>query len=157
MPVVSIFLVPSNCSACLKFWKLVLCGSSVCFRDSEVQLYLVCCCFHLRHAENVLFIPSKCSLKADSINEGLSVIEMRLLMLVHVMWLCGASGTPWFVTCFFGGWLLMPGLNVLVYFFWLTIKHSHKVTNLLVEHGNVQCLLGKNQFGFVFLSDTVWI
>lgn len=44
---------------------------------------LVCCCFHLRHAKNVLFIPSKCLLKAYSINEVLSVVEMRLLMPVH--------------------------------------------------------------------------
>lgn len=51
----------------------------------------------------------------------------------------------------------MPNLKFLVYFLWLTIKHSHKVTKLLAEHGNVQCLLGEDQFGFVFLSDTVCI
>lgn len=60
----------------------------------KFNFFLVCCCFHLRHAKNVLFIPSKCSLKAYSINEVLSVVEMRLLMPVHMMDLCAASGTP---------------------------------------------------------------
>lgn len=74
--------------------------------DSEIQLYLVCCCSHLRHAKNVLFIPSKCSLKAYSINEGLSVVEMGFFVPVHKMQLCAASGTPWPVTCFYGGLLV---------------------------------------------------
>lgn len=55
---------------------------------------LVCCCFHLRRAKNVLFIPSKCLLKAYSINEGLSVVEMKFFMPVHMMELCATSRTP---------------------------------------------------------------
>lgn len=157
MPVVSIFLVPSNCSACLEFWKSVLCRSSVCFGDSEVQLYLVGCCIHSRHAENVLLIPSKCSLKAYSISEGLSVVAVRFFMPVRIMQLCAASGTPWPGRCLYGGCSLIPHLKVLFYFFWLTIKHSHKATSFLVEHWNVWCLLEKEQFGCVFLSDTVCI
>lgn len=73
--------------------------------DSEVKLYLVCCCIHSRHVKNVLFIPSKCLLEAYSINEGLSVVEVRCLMPVSIMQLCAASGTPWPVTCFYGGLL----------------------------------------------------
>lgn len=76
---------------------------------------LVCCCLYLRHAKNVLSM-----LKAYSINEGLSVVEMRFLMPVHMMDLCAASGTPWHVTCFYGGLLVNSqrkhsGLLSLVY------------------------------------------
>lgn len=77
----------------------------------ESNFILVCCCFHLRHAKNVLFIPSKCLLKAYSTNEVLSVVEMRLLMPVHIMELCAASGTPWCVTCFYGGLLVNSQLK----------------------------------------------
>lgn len=95
------YLPYNDCSAYLKFWKSVLCGSSVCFWDSEVQLYLVCC-IHSRHAKNVHFIPLKCLLRAHAINEGLSVVEMRFLIPVSKMQFA-ASGTSLPVTCCYGG------------------------------------------------------
>lgn len=58
-----------------------------------------------------LFIPSKCLLKAYSIKEGLSVVERRLLMPVHIMELCATSGTPWNVTCFYGRLLVNSQLK----------------------------------------------